>query len=148
MVLRGGASTDGKLCCCRRRNAQLTPLYGLVRHILHQGPAAGGSHTLLRSLPCSALHSSCCMRTTPIGSENLGLCNEGGRLVLKSLDSRCSGLGLAVTGDAGSLYPFWPGTGNDILYPQGLSTRIIRRISDVRISVLVLDSIVDDVAMM
>jgi hypothetical protein len=34
------------------------------------------------------------------------------------------------------------GTGNDLLYPQGLSTRI----SDVRISVLVLDSIVNDVA--
>ena len=27
------------------------------------------------------------------------------RLVLKSLDSRCSGLGLVVTGDAGSQYP-------------------------------------------
>jgi hypothetical protein len=47
--------------------------------------------------------------TAPIGLENLGLRNEGWRLALKSLDSRaCSGLGLAVTGDAGSLYPFWP----------------------------------------
>ena len=47
--------------------------------------------------------------STPIESENLGLLDEGWRLVLKSLDSRCSGLGLGVTGDAGSLYPFWPG---------------------------------------
>ena len=29
--------------------------------------------------------------------------DEGWRLVLKSLDSRCSGLGLVVTGDAGGL---------------------------------------------
>ena len=36
------------------------------------------------------------------------------------------------------------GTGNDLLYPQGLCTLI----SDVRISVLVLDSVVDDVAAM
>ena len=36
------------------------------------------------------------------------------------------------------------GTGNDLLFPQGLCTRI----SDVRISVLVLDSVVDDVAAM
>ena len=35
------------------------------------------------------------------------------------------------------------GTGNDLLYPQGLCTRI----SDIRITVLVLDSIVEDVAM-
>ena len=49
------------------------------------------------------------MRPTPIESENLGLRDEGWRLVLKSLDSRCSGLGLVVTGDAGSQYPFWPG---------------------------------------
>ncbi len=35
------------------------------------------------------------------------------------------------------------GRGNNLLYPQGLSTRV----SDIRISVLVLDSIVDDVAM-
>jgi hypothetical protein len=33
--------------------------------------------------------------------------------------------------------------GNDLLYPQGLSTRI----SDVKISVLALNSIVDDAAM-
>ena len=48
------------------------------------------------------------MRPTPIDSENLGLRNEGWRLVLKSLDSRCTGLGLVVTGEAGSQYPFWP----------------------------------------
>ena len=48
------------------------------------------------------------MRSAPIESENLGLRDEGWRLVLKSLDSRCSGLGLAMTGDAGSQYPFWP----------------------------------------
>ena len=46
------------------------------------------------------------MRPAPIESENLGLRDEGWRLVLKSLDSRCSGLGLVVTGDAGSQYPF------------------------------------------
>ncbi len=50
------------------------------------------------------------MRTVPIESENLGLRDEGWRLVvLKGLDSRYFGLGLAVTGDADSLYPFWPG---------------------------------------
>ena len=48
------------------------------------------------------------MRPVPIGSENLGLRDEVWRLVLKSLDSRCSGLGLVMTGDAGSQYPFWP----------------------------------------
>ncbi len=32
MVLRAAASTDGENCCRRRRHAQLTPLYGLVRH--------------------------------------------------------------------------------------------------------------------
>ena len=36
----------------------------------------------------------------------LGLRDEVLRLVLKSLDSRFSGLGLVVTGDAGSQYPF------------------------------------------
>ena len=46
------------------------------------------------------------MRSTPIESENVGLRDEGWRLVLKSLDFRCSGLGLAVTGDADGLYPF------------------------------------------
>ncbi len=49
------------------------------------------------------------MRTAPIELENLGLQDEGWRLVLKGVDSRCFRLGLAVTGDAGSLYPFWPG---------------------------------------
>ena len=49
------------------------------------------------------------MRTVPNKSENLGLRDEVWRLVLKDLDSRCFGLGLAVDGDAGSLYPFWPG---------------------------------------
>ena len=49
------------------------------------------------------------MRPAPIESENLGLRYEGWRLVLKSLDSRCSGLGLAVTSNAGSQYPFLPG---------------------------------------
>ena len=49
------------------------------------------------------------MRTIPNKLENLGLHNEVWRLVLKDLDSRCFGLGLAVIGDAGSLYPFWPG---------------------------------------
>ncbi len=44
------------------------------------------------------------MRTVPIESENLGLRYEGWRLVLTGLDS--PGLGLAVTSDAGSLYPF------------------------------------------
>ncbi len=34
MVLRAAASKDGKKCCRRRRYAQLTPLYGLVRRIL------------------------------------------------------------------------------------------------------------------
>ena len=51
------------------------------------------------------------MRPAPIGSENLGLRDEFWRLELKSLDSldsRCSGLELAVTGEAGGLYPFWP----------------------------------------
>ena len=48
------------------------------------------------------------MRPAPIESENLGLRYEGWRLVLKSLDSRWSGLGLVVTGDAGSQYHFWP----------------------------------------
>ena len=38
------------------------------------------------------------MRPAPIGPENLGLRDEGWRLVLKSLDSHCSGLGLVVTG--------------------------------------------------
>ncbi len=49
------------------------------------------------------------MRTAPIESENLGLRDEGWRLVLKGLDSRYFGLGLVVIGDAGSLYLFWPG---------------------------------------
>ena len=49
------------------------------------------------------------MRTVLNKSKNLGLCDKGWRLVLKGLDSRYFGLGLAVTGDAGSLYPFWPG---------------------------------------
>ena len=48
------------------------------------------------------------MRSTPIESESLGLRDEGWRLVLKSLDSRCFGLGLVATGDAGRQYPFWP----------------------------------------
>ena len=55
-----------------------------------------------------ALTSSRRMRHAPIGSENLGLRDEVWRLVLKSLDSRCSVLGLVMTGDAGSQYPFWP----------------------------------------
>ncbi len=46
------------------------------------------------------------MRTAPIKSENLGLHDEVWLLVLKGLDSRCFGLGLAVTGDAYSLYIF------------------------------------------
>ena len=49
------------------------------------------------------------MRTVPSKSENLGLRDEVWQLVLKDLDSRCFGLGLAMTGDAGSLYLFWPG---------------------------------------
>ncbi len=49
------------------------------------------------------------MRTVPDKSEILGLRDEVWRLVLKDLDTRCFGLGLAVIGDAGSLYPFWPG---------------------------------------
>ena len=53
------------------------------------------------------------MYPAPIESENLDLRDEGWRLVLKSLDSRCSGLGLLVglvlTGDAGSQYLSWPG---------------------------------------
>ena len=48
------------------------------------------------------------MRSATIESENLGLRDEGCRLVLKSLDSRCSGLELVVTGNAFSQYPFWP----------------------------------------
>ncbi len=48
------------------------------------------------------------MRTVPNKLENLGLHYEVWRLVLKGLDSSCFGLGLAVTGYAGSLYPFWP----------------------------------------
>ncbi len=48
------------------------------------------------------------MRTSPIKSENLGLRDEGCLLVLTGIDSRCFGLGLAVTCDAYSLYPFWP----------------------------------------
>ena len=95
------------------------------------------------------------MCTVPIGLENLGLRDEVWRQVLKSLDSSCSGLGLVMTGDAallaGGQHPIYfgilvfeqvvnvwgrslrnVGTGNDLLYPQGLRTRI----SDVRISVL------------
>ena len=49
------------------------------------------------------------MLTVPNKSENLGLRDEVWQLVLKDLHSRCFGLGLAMTGDAGSLYPFWPG---------------------------------------
>ncbi len=80
MVLRAAASMDEEKCCRRWRHAQLTPMYGLVRHNLHeqvaaatfvacerlivggldfpvpaitshQGPATGGSHTL-----CEAFH--------------------------------------------------------------------------------------------
>ena len=48
------------------------------------------------------------MSPAPMESENLGLRDEGWRLVLMSLDCRCSGLGLVVTDNAGSQYPFWP----------------------------------------
>ena len=44
------------------------------------------------------------MRSTPLESESLGLRDEGWQLVLKSLDSRCTGLELVVTGDAGEPY--------------------------------------------
>ena len=75
--------------------------------------APGSSHWWrsypLRSLPCRASTSSRRIRLAPIESENLGLRDEGWRLVLlKSLDSRCSGLGLVVAGNAGSQYSFWP----------------------------------------
>ena len=62
----------------------------------------------LRENPVSS-PSSRRMRPVPIGSENLVLRDEVWPLVLKSLDSSCSGLGLAVTGDADGQYPFWPG---------------------------------------
>ena len=59
------------------------------------------------------------MRSTPIESESVGLRedSEGWRLVLKSLDCLCIGLGLVVIGDAGGQYPFWPGPGtvSDVL---------------------------------
>ena len=43
-----------------------------------------------------------------IETETLILRDEGWRMVLMSLDCHCSGLGLVVTGNAGSQYPFWP----------------------------------------
>ena len=56
------------------------------------------------------------MRSTPIESEDLGLRDEGWLLVLKSLDSRSTGLGLVVTMASTRS---GPGTASDVLRHSG-----------------------------
>ena len=86
------------LSCIRVLQSHSTRAQPLVVAIPFAKPA-------MSCLDCLSPHAPCPDR---IGELGLAVRDEVWRLVLKSLDSRCSGLGLVRTGDAGSQYPFWP----------------------------------------